>query len=65
MYVHLMGHSTTPLHIHAVKLAQSPTLLHRYETVCQIFRVELQIRWVYCVQYSLGSKGCTDLANLS
>jgi hypothetical protein len=33
MYVHLMGHSTTPLHIHAVKLAQSPTLLHRYETV--------------------------------
>jgi hypothetical protein len=53
MYVHLMGHSTTPLHIHAVKLAQSPTLLHRYETVSQIFRYsDIQIfRWVYCVQY--------------
>jgi hypothetical protein len=36
MYMHLMGHSTTPLHIHAVKLAQSPTLLHRYEIISQI-----------------------------
>jgi hypothetical protein len=29
MFVDLMGYSTAPLHIHAVKLAQSPALLHR------------------------------------